>query len=106
MELTIKNNHNYFEIKGILVKYNVYLFQNKFQDIFDNRNSLTINITGLHRIDSFGINAIAKIHNEAISKQKRFSIIGLGNNGLYNHFKTIEQKESAIENLENEFAFL
>ncbi|HMC01146.1 MAG TPA: STAS domain-containing protein [Flavobacteriaceae bacterium] len=102
MELTIKNNHNYFEIKGILVKYNVNLFQKKFQDIFDERNSLTLNITGLNRIDSFGINAIAKIHNEAISKQKRFSIIGLGNNELFNHFKTIE----TVENLENVVAIL
>jgi len=103
MELTIKNNHNYFEVKGILVKYNVHLFQNKFRDIFDNRDSLTLNITSLNRIDSFGINAIAKIHNEAITKQKRFTIIGLGNDELFNHFKTIE---GSVKNLENEFAFL
>jgi len=102
MELTIKNNHNYFEIRGILVKYNIHLFQKKFQNIFDERNSLILNITGLNRIDSFGINAIAKIHNEAISKQKRFSIIGLGNNELLDHFKAIE----SVENLENVMAIL
>lgn len=103
MELIIKNNHNYFEIKGILVKYNVHLFQSKFQDIFDERDYLTLNITNLKRIDSFGINAIARIHNDAITKRKRFTIIGLGNNELFNHFKTIEE---SVENLENEIAFL
>jgi hypothetical protein len=72
------------------------------QPIIDNFDGLTLNITGLNRIDNFGINAIAKIHNEAISRQKRFSIIGLGNNELFNHFKTIE----SVENLENVVAIL
>lgn len=93
MNLIIENNNNVYELKGALVKLNVHLFQNKFQNIFDDKSDLTINIVDLEKIDDFGVNAIGKLHNEAITKQKRLSIIGSGNQKLFNHFKAVETSE-------------
>jgi hypothetical protein len=44
----------------------------------------------LERIDSFGVNAIAKLNNEAISYHKSLSIIGMGNEELFNLIKADE----------------
>ncbi|MGM5469593.1 STAS domain-containing protein [Flavobacteriaceae bacterium LMO-SS05] len=93
MNLKIENNNNVYELRGALVKLNVHLFQNKFQNIFDTQNDLTINIVDLEKIDNFGVHAIGKLHNEAILKQKRLSIIGSGNQNLFNHFKAVETSE-------------
>ena len=93
MNLVIENNNNVYELTGSLVKLNIHLFQNRFQNIFDKKNDLTINIVDLEKIDDFGINAIDKLYNEAILKQKRLSIIGSGNQKLFNHFKAFETPE-------------
>ena len=104
MNLIIKNNSNFYELKGSLVQFNVHLFQKKFQNIFDKKSNLTISIVNLEKIDSFGINAIAKLHNEAITKQKRLSIIGLGNQELFEHFKSVENVEIENQSLNNTYA--
>jgi|GEM_PF-2574802 len=107
MELIIKNsNKNYYKLKGILVKLNVYLFNEEFENIFDNNNNITINITELDKIDSYGVNAIAKLHNKAISRNKKLSIIGLGNQDLFNESSSQEEsKENMIEKFANFYAF-
>lgn len=89
MNLIIRKNNNIYELEGTLDKFNVHLFQNEFQNIFDKKNELTISLINLEKIDSFGVNAIAKLNNEAISKQKQFSIVGSGNQELFNYFKEI-----------------
>ena len=89
MNLIIRKNNNIYELEGTLDKFNVHLFQNEFQNIFDKKNELTISLINLEKIDSFGVNAIAKLNNEAISKQKQLSIIGSGNQELFNYFKEI-----------------
>jgi len=107
MELIIKNNdHSYYKLKGTLVKLNVYLFDNEFENIFDKKNSITINITELDKIDSYGINAIAKLHNEAIARNKKLSIIGLGDPDIFKQSKQEEIKESVFDKLGNFYAFL
>jgi ABC-type transporter Mla MlaB component len=88
MELTITNYNNFFEISGILDKSNVFEFQEAFRNIFDKIEDVTISIKGLQSIDRYGVNAIAKLHNESITKAKRLSIIGLGCKELYDHFKS------------------
>ena len=88
MDLTIEKNSNVYELKGSLVRFNVHLFQNEFQNIFEEKNELTISIMDWEKSDNFGINVIAKLHNEAISKNKKLAIIGFGNNQLVDHFKT------------------
>lgn len=91
--MIIENNNNVYELKGALVKSTVHLFQNEFQNIFDWKTDLTISTIDLEKIDGFGVNAIAQLHHEAISKQKRLSIIGLGNQELFDHFKAGETSE-------------
>ncbi len=93
MNLKIKNNNNVYELKGSLVKLNVHLFLSEFQNILDDKSDLTINIVDLEKIDDFGVNAIINLHNAAISKQKRLSIVGSGNQNLFNHFKAVETSE-------------
>lgn len=90
MSLIIKKSNNVYELKGSLVKFNVHLFEKIFQDFFVKNSDLRINIIDLERMDSFGVNAIAKLNNEAISYQKTFSIIGMGNKELFNLIKADE----------------
>ena len=90
MGLTITNYNNFFKISGILDRSNVFEFQEAFRNIFDKVEEITISIKGLKSIDRYGVNAIAKLHNESISKEKSLSIIGLGCKELYDHFKSEE----------------
>ncbi len=100
MELIIKNNNNnHYRLKGTLVKLNVYLFDNEFKNIFDNKNSITINITELDKIDIYGVIAISKLHNEAIARNKRLSVIGQGGPDIFKHSNQEVIKESVFEKL-------
>ena len=88
MVLEISNCDNCYKIIGSLTQKNLSIFQNSFKNIFETNNNLTINIEGLKDIDREGISAITKLHNEALTKQKKLTIIGLGNKQLYQHFKS------------------
>lgn len=103
MNLIIRknNNNNVYELEGRLAKLNVHLFKNEFQNIFDKKSHLTISIVDLDIIDDYGVNAIAKLNDEANSKQKTFSIIGVGNQKLFNHFKAVETLEIKNKSSEN-----
>lgn len=90
MTLIIKKSNNVYDLEGSLNKLNVHVFQNKFQNIFNNKSDLILSIVNLEKIDSAGVNAIAKLHNESIIRLKRLSIIGLGNQELFDRFKAIE----------------
>lgn len=90
MTLIIKKSNNVYDLEGSLDKLNVHIFQNKFQNIFNNKSDLILSIVNLEKIDSAGVNAIAKLHNESIIRLKRLSIIGLGNQELFDRFKAIE----------------
>jgi anti-anti-sigma regulatory factor len=88
MDLKISNCNNFFKIKGTLNKDNLGVFQSVFQNIFEKVQSLIISIEDVDSMDRFGVNALAELHKEAIAKNKNLSIIGLGCEDLYNHFKT------------------
>ena len=88
MNLKITNCNNFFKIKGILNRRSIHVFQEEFRNIFDKVSTLTISIEELEDIDSYGVNALAKLHNESITKEKNLSIIGYGQKGLYRHFKS------------------
>ena len=90
MNLEITSYNNQFKIKGVLNRQNVNVFTNEFKDIFEKFNSLTLSIEGLTSIDRYGVNALAQLHNESISKRKNLSIVGLGCDDLYEHFKSEE----------------
>ena len=88
MNLEITNYNNFFKIRGVLNRQNLHLFQTAFEHVFDNLDKLTISIEGLESIDRYGVNALAKLHNEAISRKKSLSIIGFGCKDVYEHFTT------------------
>ena len=88
MELEITQNKNFFKIKGILNKRSVDLFKKEFSHVFDTLNSVTISIESIEWMDRYGVKAFVKLHDEAVSKNKKLSIIGLGCKDLYDHFKT------------------
>lgn len=90
MTIEITSYNNQFRIRGVLNKQNVNLFQSEFNDIFERFNSLTLSIEGLTSIDRYGVNALAQLHNESISRQKSLSIVGMGCDDLYEHFKAEE----------------
>lgn len=87
MNLKITQSHNFFKLKGILDKKSLGVFQNEFNNIFERVNTLTISIEEIEWMDRFGVKAIAGLHDEAILKNKKLSIIGMGCKELYEHFK-------------------
>ncbi len=87
MNLKITHSNNFFKLKGILDRNSLGLFKQEFYHIFDHVNSLTVSIEEVEWMDRFGVQAMTELHNEAISKNKKLSIIGLGCKDLYEHFK-------------------
>ncbi len=88
MVLQISNHNNFFKIKGVLNKDTIHIFHHEFKYVFDKFNSLILSLECLESIDRYGVNALAKLQNESLSKGKNLSIIGSGNSSLYNHFKS------------------
>jgi anti-anti-sigma regulatory factor len=88
MSLRITSCNNYFKLKGIFNKEDMHVFKSEFENIFDYFSSLTINIEDLESIDSNGVSALANLHELAISRNRKFSIIGMGCKDLYDHFKS------------------
>ncbi len=88
MSLVISNYNNFFNVKGILDKKSVGMFQEEFENVFEKLQSVTISIEELDSIDKFGVMALAKLHNESLLKKKQLSIVGFGCKDLYDHFKT------------------
>lgn len=94
MDLHITRSNNFFKIKGALHRRNIHVFNSEFRNIFEKANAITISIEDLKSIDRYGVTAIAQLHNESILKQKQLSIIGLGCQEVFNHFKTKERETS------------
>jgi len=90
MSLEIRNANNYFKLKGILNKKNVVAFKLEFQTVFETFNAITLNIEDVTAIDRHGVKAISELQRRAMASNKRLSIIGMGNNKLYSHFKAAE----------------
>ena len=88
--MIIENYNSVYELKGNFVKSTLHIFQKKFENIFEKENHLTIYTDGLDCIDNHGMRSIVKLHNDALSKDKRLTIIGLGNQKLYDHLKPLE----------------
>lgn len=90
MDLQITNQDSFFQVTGTLNKFNVHYFKKEFSNVFDKQNALIISIENLTSIDRYGVNALAQLHNEALIKGKKLSIIGMGCDDLYEHFKSEE----------------
>ena len=88
MVLEILNEHDFFKVKGNLTRKSLPLFRDAFRNIFDKLDNVIISIEDLDGIDRYGVNAIAQLHNEAIKRDKKLSIIGLGNKEVFDHFST------------------
>lgn len=78
---------NCFKIKGNLTKKYLHTFQQTFKNIFDKIDDLIVNIEELNAIDRDGVSALTKLHNLALTKKKKLTIVGLDNKDLYEHFK-------------------
>ena len=96
MDLQITNYNNRFQIKGALNKLNLKTFNAHFSNIFDELDSILVDIEHVNSIDRAGVMALAKLHNESITKSKKLSIIGFGCKELYEHFKSEEPKETMV----------
>jgi len=90
MSLEIKNANNFVKVKGTLNKRNVHLFKKEFSAVFEIFNAITVSLEDLVGVDRYGLKAIDQLQHEALAKNKRLSIIGIGNPTLYNHFKRAE----------------
>lgn len=88
MELQITSYNNFIKMKGILNRASLNVFNEAFNDIFEKVNALTVSIEHIEWMDKYGVKALADLHLEALSKNKKMSIIGFGCKELYEHFKT------------------
>lgn len=89
MDLKITHYNNYFKIKGILTKHNLEAFYNYFQNVFEDRDAITINLSGIDAVDQHGVHALEQLQNEAIRRGVPLSIIGSGHTAVYDHFKSV-----------------
>ena len=87
MNLKISHSQNFFKLKGILDKNSISFFKHEFNHIFEKVNNLTVSIEEIEWMDRYGVKAMSDLHNEALEKNKKLSIIGLGCKELYEHFK-------------------
>ncbi|MDG1729504.1 MAG: hypothetical protein P8K68_05730 [Algibacter sp.] len=87
MDFKITHCNTFFKVKGILDKNSVAVFNKEFNNIFDRVNNLTISIQDIVSMDKYGVDAISKLHEEALTRNKKLSIIGFGCKELYDHFK-------------------
>ncbi|MBC3845360.1 hypothetical protein H8K90_03120 [Winogradskyella echinorum] len=97
MDLQITNYNNRFQIKGTLNKMNLKTFNSHFANIFDKLDEILLDIERVESIDRAGVMALARLHNESITKSKRLSIIGFGCKELYEHFKSEEPVQETEE---------
>ncbi len=93
MDLQITNYNNRFQIKGHLNKVNLKTFNIYFSNVFDDLDTILLDIESVESIDRAGVMALARLHNESIAKSKRLSIIGMGCKELYHHFKNQEKQD-------------
>ena len=63
-------------------------------------DDILLDIEQVSSIDRAGVMALAKLHNESITKSKRLSIIGFGCKELYQHFKSEEPKQTMVDSCE------
>ena len=99
MDLEITNNNNHYHVTGTLNKLNLRTFNLYFANIFDKSDEVLLDIEGVKSIDRAGVMALARLHNESITKSKILSITGLGCKELYQHFKTEKPKQQTSNNL-------
>ena len=99
MDLQITNYNNRYQIKGTLNKLNLKIFNAHFSNIFDKFDEILLDIERVESIDRAGVMALARLHNESISKSKSLSIIGLGCKELYQHFKSEEPTQTSNKNI-------
>lgn len=95
MDLEITNYNNRFKLKGTLNKLNLRTFNAHFAHIFDKFEDVLLDIEQLENVDRYGVMALAKLHNESITKSKSLSIIGFGCKELFEHFKAEEPVKAA-----------
>ncbi|WP_055442660.1 STAS domain-containing protein [Lacinutrix himadriensis] len=88
MKLIITNSNNIYKVKGNLIKMNIPIFKNELKDVFNQADTIVLNLQELTNIDNQGVVAIAQLHNEALSKNKKLSIVGLNNGQLSTPFKS------------------
>lgn len=90
MVLKITCFENKFKIEGELSKNTLPQFRQAFRTAFLETDQLTLDINSLIRIDRYGVNALAKLHNEAILKGKVLRIIGLNNPEIFAEINKID----------------
>jgi ABC-type transporter Mla MlaB component len=101
MNLVITNNNGYFELKGVLDKFSVFLFRKEFENIFKKADCLTINIETLDDIDIHGVNALVRLHNLALTYGKTVTIIGLKNEKEKENFIMLKPSNENTNNFSN-----
>lgn len=100
MDLKITNYNNRFKVTGTLNKLNIKTFNDHFSNVFDKLDEILLDIEQVKSIDRAGVMALAKLHNESITKSKRLSIIGFGCKELYQHFKSEETPKRSEQRVE------
>ena len=78
MDLQITSYNNRFQLKGSLNKLNIKTFNAHFLNIFEKLDDILLDIESVESIDRAGVMALARLHNESITKSKRFSYYWLG----------------------------
>ncbi|MBT8270754.1 MAG: hypothetical protein HKO90_10935 [Flavobacteriaceae bacterium] len=77
MVLNINKHNQIFTVSGVLNGVSSSKFIETFHKAFLDHDSLEIHVDHLKITDREGVNALAKLHNEALALGKKLKIIGL-----------------------------
>ena len=79
MVLDINKHDQVFTVSGVLNDLSSSKFLETFQKAFIDHDAVEIHADRLKITDREGVNALAKLHNEAIASGKKLKITGLVN---------------------------
>tara|TARA_R110002051_G_scaffold29413_3_gene68694 strand:- start:2668 stop:2994 length:327 start_codon:yes stop_codon:yes gene_type:complete len=86
--VTLTKTKYVLKINGKLTSKNVSETQKKIEYALTRYNNLTINISGIEKMDISGVFMLYLIKKTAVEKQKRVSLSGLNNKAFKNALKT------------------
>ncbi|MDO5969066.1 STAS domain-containing protein [Flavivirga aquimarina] len=89
MALKITEENGTFLLEGVINATTATNFKNHLESIFNEHETLTIDIENVTKIDVKGMQTIRALYSNALTLNKPFYIIGTGCKEIYDDFALI-----------------
>ncbi|MFY0629596.1 MAG: STAS domain-containing protein [Flavobacteriaceae bacterium] len=86
MTLSLENQNNVFYAKGMIDEYNSEVLKRYILLQFQKNSNVTIDISGVFKIDKYGMRVLTSLYRNSLEKDKKFRIVGYGCKEIYDEF--------------------